>query len=61
MDAIALARDAGFTNYSIDLIYGVPGLTDDAWKENLEKAIHSGVPHISAYALTVEPRPHWMR
>ncbi len=54
--AIDLAKDAGFTNYSIDLIYGVPGLSDDAWKANVEKAIILGVPHISAYALTVEPR-----
>jgi oxygen-independent coproporphyrinogen-3 oxidase len=54
--AIALAKDSGFTNYSIDLIYGVPGLSDDAWKSNLQQAILLGVPHISAYALTVEPR-----
>lgn len=54
--ALKLAADAGFTNYSIDLIYGVPGLSDDAWKENLEKAIRFGIPHISAYALTVEPK-----
>ncbi len=56
MLALNLAKDAGFTNYSIDLIYGVPGLSDDDWKQNLEKAIVMGVPHISAYALTVEPR-----
>lgn len=56
MTAISLAKDSGFTNYSIDLIYGIPGLTDDAWKTNLETAIQLGVPHISAYALTVEPR-----
>ena len=56
LTAIALAKDAGFTNYSIDLIYGIPGLTDEAWRGNLEKAITLGVPHISAYALTVEPR-----
>jgi oxygen-independent coproporphyrinogen-3 oxidase len=54
--ALALTKDAGFTNYSIDLIYGIPGLSDDAWKSNLEQAIALGVPHISAYALTVEPR-----
>jgi len=56
LTAVALAKDAGFTNYSIDLIYGIPGLTDDAWRANLEQAITLGVPHISAYALTVEPR-----
>ena len=56
ISAIALAKDSGFTNYSIDLIYGVPGLSDDAWKSNLHQALLLGVPHISAYALTVEPR-----
>ena len=56
ISAIALAKDSGFTNYSIDLIYGVPGLSDDAWKANLHQALLLGVPHISAYALTVEPR-----
>lgn len=55
-DGLELARKEGFNNYSIDLIYGLPGLTDEAWKENLQKAISLGVPHISAYALTVEPR-----
>jgi oxygen-independent coproporphyrinogen III oxidase len=55
-EALELARESGFTNYSIDLIYGLPGLTDDAWRSNLEQAISLGIPHISAYALTVEPR-----
>lgn len=44
-----------FNNVSVDLIYGVPGLGLSAWAENLEKAINSGVPHLSCYALTVEP------
>lgn len=43
-----------FDNISIDLIYGVPGLSEERWKENLEKAFESGVNHISSYALTVE-------
>ena len=55
MEALSLAVKAGFTNYSIDLIYGVPGLSDEAWRDNIEKALQLGVPHISAYALTVEP------
>ncbi len=45
-----------FNNISIDLIYGIPGLSDQRWIENLEKAISFGVPHISSYALTVEPK-----
>lgn len=52
--AIKRAQDAGFTNLSIDLIYGTPGLTDIAWKENLDKVSTLGIPHFSAYALTVE-------
>jgi len=52
--AIKRAQDAGFTNLSIDLIYGTPGLTDAAWKENLEKVKSLGIPHFSSYALTVE-------
>ncbi len=53
---IGLVRAAGFDNFSIDLIYGTPGLTDAAWEENMEIAIKNGVPHISCYALTVEEK-----
>jgi len=56
MEGIALVRKAGFTNFSIDLIYGIPGLTDEAWTKNIEQALALEVPHISAYALTVEPK-----
>lgn len=52
--AIKRAQDAGFTNLSIDLIYGTPGLSDTAWKENLDKVRSLGIPHFSSYALTVE-------
>ena len=44
-----------FNNISIDLIYGMPGMTDDRWRENLQKALDLDIPHISSYALTVEP------
>lgn len=47
---------AGFTNFSVDLIYGSPLLTDDDWKKHLEMVIEKNIPHISAYALTVEPK-----
>jgi oxygen-independent coproporphyrinogen-3 oxidase len=53
--AISHIRDAGFANYSIDLIYGVPGLDDKAWLDNVDRAISLGVPHLSCYGLTVEP------
>jgi oxygen-independent coproporphyrinogen-3 oxidase len=52
--AIKAAQDAGFTNLGIDLIYGTPGLTDTAWKQNLARVAEMAVPHFSAYALTVE-------
>ena len=45
-----------FDNISIDLIYGIPGLSHERWKANIDYALASGVPHISTYALTVEPR-----
>lgn len=52
--AIKAAQDAGFTNLTIDLIYGTPGLSDTDWKYNLNKVKALGIPHYSAYALTVE-------
>lgn len=53
---IPLAQAAGFAALTVDLIYGTPGLTDADWHDNLRRAIDFGVPHLSAYALTVEPR-----
>lgn len=50
------ARTAGFDNFSIDLIFGLPNQKEKQWKENLERAITLDVPHISAYSLTIEPR-----
>ena len=45
-----------FDNISIDLIYGVPGMSNAQWQQNIETALRFGVPHISSYALTVEPK-----
>ncbi len=45
-----------FDNISIDLIYGIPGMSDEKWQKNMETAISFGIPHISSYALTVEPK-----
>ena len=56
IDCIELAKKAGIHNSSIDLIYGSPGLTDEKWQANIDKAIALGVPHLSCYALTVEPK-----
>lgn len=41
---------------SADLIYGVPGCTDQMWEQNVNTMINMNVPHLSAYALTVEPK-----
>lgn len=45
-----------FDNYSIDLIYGIPEMSEERWKKNLNRALEFDVPHLSCYALTVEPR-----
>ena len=54
IDAVEASYDAGYTNISVDLIYGIPGLTEDAWRANLEHVGMLPVSHFSAYALTVE-------
>lgn len=53
---IRMAQAEGFDNMSIDLIYGGPTLPDAHWQENVDRAIGLQVPHLSCYALTVEPR-----
>lgn len=54
--SIKRAQDFGLENISIDLIYGSPTSNFEIWKENLNKTIELQVPHVSSYALTVEPR-----
>ncbi|WP_445955579.1 radical SAM family heme chaperone HemW [Yeosuana sp.] len=45
-----------FNNISVDLIYGIPGLTNENWIKNIETVLSYNIPHISSYALTVEPK-----
>jgi len=52
LEAIGNAANLGFSNISIDLIYGLPGLTSATWKKDLEKAFKIPVQHLSAYHLT---------
>lgn len=52
--ALARARAAGFDNVGVDLIFGVPGQTAEAWEEELRHAAGLGPEHISAYELTIE-------
>jgi oxygen-independent coproporphyrinogen-3 oxidase len=54
--AVKRAQDMGFENITVDLIYGYPLLTDQKWKFNTDKVFELGVPHASAYSMTVEPR-----
>ncbi|MEI6489912.1 MAG: radical SAM family heme chaperone HemW [Bacteroidota bacterium] len=54
--AVKLSQDKGFENITIDLIYGIPTLTNQNWKHNLNTTFDLEVKHISAYCLTVEPK-----
>ena len=55
-ESVLQAKEVGFSNISLDFIYGIPTLTAEKWHKNLEKAFSLEVPHISAYSLTVEPK-----
>lgn len=56
LDAVRNAQDSGFENITIDLIYGIPTLTEHKWRNNLQIVFALDVKHISAYCLTVEPK-----
>ena len=55
-ESILMAKEAGFDNLTIDLIFGTPGLSDKDWYSTVQKAILLNIPHLSCYALTVEPK-----
>lgn len=54
-ECLALASQY-FDNISLDLIYGIPGMSNEKWLQNIETALSFKIPHISSYALTVEPK-----
>lgn len=56
IQSVKNAREAGFENISVDLIYGIPTLTDEQWKKNIETTFALNIPHVSCYALTVEKK-----
>lgn len=56
LKSILNAQETGIDNITIDLIYGIPGQVDNQWEKNLEQVRSLGIPHLSAYSLTVEPR-----
>lgn len=53
--AVRQAQDAGFENLSVDLIYGVPAPDHGIWEQDMQTAFELQVPHMSCYALTIEP------
>jgi oxygen-independent coproporphyrinogen III oxidase len=55
-NSIELALKMGFSNMTIDLIYGIPGLTEEKWRKNLEIFFSYQLPHLSSYSLTVEQK-----
>lgn len=56
LESVARAQAAGLTNISIDLIYGIAHPDHSIWEADLKKAVALGVPHISAYCLTIEEK-----
>ena len=52
---VKMSKDAGFENISLDLIYGLPTSDADQWNRNLDLFFEMDMPHLSAYALTLEP------
>lgn len=54
IESIKILQESGFNNISIDLIYGIPGLSNVDWTRNIQQAISLGIPHVSSYCLTVE-------
>ena len=56
LQSVRLAQQIGFNNISIDLIYGIPTLSNEKWQSNMQQAFDLNVPHLSCYALTVEPK-----
>ena len=56
VQSVDAARRAGFSNINIDLMYGLPAMTQNRWEANLSQALALDVPHLSAYHLTIEPR-----
>ncbi len=64
IEAVKNAKQIGFDNINCDLIYGIPGMNSEDWKENLHMLFELRIRHISAYHLTFEPGTvfeHWRK
>lgn len=55
LESVKEAQNQGFSNISVDLIYGLPNLTINNWEKNINEALNLNIQHISAYHLTIEP------
>ena len=56
INAVCLARKAGFEKISVDLIYGIPSRSENSWGQTVKEALDMQINHISCYALTIEPK-----
>lgn len=56
LNCIQFAKESGFDNITIDLIYGLPNQSNENWKKNLARMLSLDIQHFSAYSLTVEPK-----
>jgi putative oxygen-independent coproporphyrinogen III oxidase len=56
LESVRNARNAGYENITIDLIYGLPGMSNEDWLHNLQTVFSLNIPHISSYCLTIEPK-----
>lgn len=61
INAVHDSKNAGFENISVDLIYGIPGMSIETWEDNLDIAFQMEINHISAYHLTIEPNTVFSR
>ncbi len=59
--AVSSAREAGFDNLNLDLMFALPGQQLDGWKANIEKAVSLGPDHLSLYCLTIEPNTRFYK
>jgi oxygen-independent coproporphyrinogen III oxidase len=56
INSVKMAQKGGFSNISIDLIYGIPSSSKETWEQNLKTAFSLGIQHLSCYHLTIEPK-----
>lgn len=56
LSCVALAQKMGFDNINVDLIYGLPNLSLEDWKQNIQTVLDLKIQHVSAYCLTVEEK-----